>query len=84
MMPVAGGVLAVFWRCSSGVVAVLWQCSGSVVAVSLYIVKLFLALRNIKALSVYMASGLQDLIRFAILCTAPDSKYAVVFEFFRY
>ena len=42
------------WRCTGGV----WQCSGSLLAVSLYIVRPFLALRNIKALSVYMGSGL--------------------------
>ena len=47
-----------FWQCSAGVVAVFWLCSGSVVAVSSYIVQPVLALRNIKALSVYMGSGL--------------------------
>jgi len=83
---VAGGVLAVFWRCSGGVLAVaggvlavsgsvlavFWQCSGSVLAVSLYIVQPFLALRNIKALSVYMGSGRQ---KFANFC-----KFALIFR----
>ena len=53
VLAVAGGVLAVYWRFTGGV----WQCSGSVLAVSLYIVQPFLALGNIKALSVYMGSG---------------------------
>ena len=47
-----------FWRCSGGgwrCAGGVWQCSGSVLAVSLYIVQPFLALGNIKALSVYMA-----------------------------
>ena len=44
---------------SGGVLAMFWQCSSSVLAVSLYIVQFFLAVRNIKALSVYMGSGHQ-------------------------
>ena len=66
--------LAVYWRCTGGV----WQCSGSVLAVSLYIVQPFLALRNIKALSVYMGSGF--LIRKSFVETAAEKFVKGFFE----